>query len=126
MSFSSYPCRGAALSGCYQVVKKASLQREYGQNQRSLQSLASQGYTVQAYDVYAPSLEKAVAGGCKPSPSPAEAAKGVSVLGLMVVNVMQVEELLFQAGVAESESFPGLWYTGCDESGADFRPWRWS
>ncbi len=55
--------------------------------------------------MYPPSAEKAAAGGCKLAATPAEAAKGASVLGLMVVNVAQVEDILFgQANVAEGES----------------------
>ena len=68
------------------------------------QCLASQGVTVRAYDVYPPSLEKAVAGGCKPCKTPADAVQGASLLGLMVVNVAQVEDLLFgEPGVAAGE-----------------------
>jgi 3-hydroxyisobutyrate dehydrogenase-like beta-hydroxyacid dehydrogenase len=50
---------------------------------------------VQAFDVYPPSLDKAVKGGCVPCASPAETIKDASVLGLMVVNISQVEDLLF-------------------------------
>ncbi|ORX34751.1 NAD binding domain of 6-phosphogluconate dehydrogenase-domain-containing protein [Kockovaella imperatae] len=65
--------------------------------------LAKNGVTVQAYDVWAPSLEKAVQGGCKGCGSPSEAAQGASILGLMVVNVGQVEDLLFgEPRVAEA------------------------
>ena len=45
--------------------------------------------------MYPPSIEKAVSAGCVAASSPAEAAKGARVLGLMVVNVSQVEDILF-------------------------------
>ena len=59
---------------------------------------------MQAYDVYPPSVEKAVAGGCVAAKTPAEAAKGAKTLGLMVVNVKQVEDVLLgEPRVADSE-----------------------
>ncbi|WWC58105.1 uncharacterized protein I303_100640 [Kwoniella dejecticola CBS 10117] len=65
-------------------------------------SLVSQGYEVKAYDVYKPSLESVVQKGAKGFDTPAEAAQGVQVLGLMVVNATQVEDVLFGEGkVAE-------------------------
>lgn len=66
------------------------------------QSLLSQGYPVKAYDVYAPSLDKAVSAGAVRCETPAAAATDVQVLGLMVVNAVQVEDILFGVGrVAE-------------------------
>jgi 3-hydroxyisobutyrate dehydrogenase-like beta-hydroxyacid dehydrogenase len=61
-------------------------------------SLLSQGYPVKAYDVYAPSLDKAVSLGAVRCETPAAAASGVQVLALMVVNAAQVEDVLFGAG----------------------------
>jgi 3-hydroxyisobutyrate dehydrogenase-like beta-hydroxyacid dehydrogenase len=70
-----------------------------------LQSLLQQGFTVQAYDVWAPSLESAVKAGAIPCSTPALAAKGANVLALMVVNAAQVEDVLFGTGnVAQSRS----------------------
>jgi 3-hydroxyisobutyrate dehydrogenase-like beta-hydroxyacid dehydrogenase len=57
----------------------------------------SQGFKVKAYDVYAPSLEAAVKVGAEPCATPAEAAN-VDILGLMVVNALQVEDALFGSG----------------------------
>jgi 3-hydroxyisobutyrate dehydrogenase-like beta-hydroxyacid dehydrogenase len=62
-----------------------------------MQSLLSQGFKVKAYDVYAPSLEAAVKSGAEPCATPAEAAN-VDILGLMVVNALQVEDALFGSG----------------------------
>ena len=78
-------------------------------NQRALeltgQSLVQQGFPVQVYDVWAPSVEAAVAAGAKAAPTPADAARGAKVIGLMVVNAVQVEDVLFGAGeVASSKS----------------------
>lgn len=69
----------------------------------TLQSLVSQGYKVKAYDVYPPSLKRVAEQGAISSSSPRDAAKGVQVLCLMVVNAQQVEETLFgkDVGVAE-------------------------
>ncbi|KAL0243816.1 hypothetical protein I308_105078 [Cryptococcus tetragattii IND107] len=66
-------------------------------------SLVSQGYKVKAYDVYPPSLKRVAEQGAISSSSPRDAAKGVQVLCLMVVNAQQVEETLFgkDVGVAE-------------------------
>ncbi len=64
----------------------------------SVQSLSNQGFPVQAYDVYPPSLAAAVKAGSNSSATPREAAKGVRVLALMVVNAIQVEDVLFGAG----------------------------
>jgi 3-hydroxyisobutyrate dehydrogenase-like beta-hydroxyacid dehydrogenase len=70
------------------------------------QSLASQGFKVKAYDVYPPSLAKVVAAGAIPCTKPEDAAAGVKVLGLMVVNAYQVEELLFGAiNIAERKFY---------------------
>jgi 3-hydroxyisobutyrate dehydrogenase-like beta-hydroxyacid dehydrogenase len=70
-----------------------------------IQSLLSQGYPVKAYDVYAPSLDKAVSLGAVRCETPAAAASGVQVLALMVVNAAQVEDVLFGAGkVADGTS----------------------
>lgn len=60
---------------------------------------------MQAYDVYPPSVDKAVQGGCKASATPADAAKGAKILGFMVVSIAQVEDILFgEAKVAEGAS----------------------
>jgi 3-hydroxyisobutyrate dehydrogenase-like beta-hydroxyacid dehydrogenase len=60
---------------------------------------------VQAYDVYPPSVDKAVAGGCVAAKTPAAAAEGAKTLGLMVVNVKQVEDVLLgEPRVADSET----------------------
>ncbi|KAK8845549.1 hypothetical protein IAR55_006264 [Kwoniella newhampshirensis] len=65
-------------------------------------SLVSQGFKVKAYDVYPPSLEAVAKAGATPFKTPAEAATNVQVLGLMVVNAYQVDDVLFGAGrVAE-------------------------
>lgn len=69
--------------------------------------------------MWKPSLEKAVAGGCSPAATPAEAAKGVEILGLMVVNVKQVEDVLFgEAKVAEGECRPRCIVSGAYKSPA--------
>lgn len=47
--------------------------------------------------MYAPSLEAAVKAGAEPCATPAEAGN-VDVLGLMVVNALQVEDALFGSG----------------------------
>jgi 3-hydroxyisobutyrate dehydrogenase len=57
---------------------------------------------VQVYDVWAPSVEAAVAAGAKASPTPADAAQGAKILGLMVVNAVQVEDVLFGEGKVAS------------------------
>jgi 3-hydroxyisobutyrate dehydrogenase-like beta-hydroxyacid dehydrogenase len=57
----------------------------------------SQGFKVKAYDVYPPSLEAAVKAGAEPCSTPAQAGE-VDILGLMVVNSVQVEDALFGAG----------------------------
>ncbi|WVR03631.1 hypothetical protein IAU60_000624 [Kwoniella sp. DSM 27419] len=61
-------------------------------------SLASQGYSVKAFDVYPPSLDAVVKKGATRAGSPTEAAEGIQVLSLMVVNAQQVEDLLFGEG----------------------------
>ncbi|WVQ80864.1 hypothetical protein IAT38_002971 [Cryptococcus sp. DSM 104549] len=61
-------------------------------------SLLSQGFPVKAYDVWAPSLTPIVELGATRASSPADAARSVRVLGLMVVNAQQVEDTLFGAG----------------------------
>lgn len=53
---------------------------------------------MQVYDVWAPSVESAVAAGATAAPTPADAARGAKILGLMVVNAVQVEDVLFGAG----------------------------
>jgi 3-hydroxyisobutyrate dehydrogenase-like beta-hydroxyacid dehydrogenase len=63
----------------------------------NIQSLLSQGFKVKAYDVYAPSLEAAVKVGAEPCATPADAGN-VDILGLMVVNALQVEDALFGSG----------------------------
>ncbi|WWC85796.1 uncharacterized protein L201_000663 [Kwoniella dendrophila CBS 6074] len=65
-------------------------------------SLISQGFEVKAYDVWKPSLEAVVKAGAIGCETPSKAAQGVQVLGLMVVNATQVEDVLFGSGkVAE-------------------------
>ncbi|OCF59669.1 hypothetical protein L486_02341 [Kwoniella mangroviensis CBS 10435] len=61
-------------------------------------SLVSQGYQVNAYDVWKPSLEAVVSKGTIGCATPAKAADGVNVLALMVVNAAQVEDVLFGSG----------------------------
>ncbi|OCF36280.1 hypothetical protein I316_02154 [Kwoniella heveanensis BCC8398] len=61
-------------------------------------SLVRDGYTVKAYDVWKPSLQAVVGAGAQEAPTPADAAKGVQVLGLMVVNAQQVEDVIFGKG----------------------------
>lgn len=69
------------------------------------QSLVSQGFSVKAFDVWQPSVQAAVKGGAVGCTLPKDAATGVQVLGLMVVNAAQVDDVLFGAGeVAEGES----------------------
>jgi len=65
----------------------------------------SQGYKVKAYDVYKPSLDAAVKVGAEPCTTPAEAGN-VDILGLMVVNALQVEDALFGSGQVAA----GMWY----------------
>ena len=73
-----------------------------------IQSLLSQGFKVKAYDVYKPSLEAAVKVGAEPCATPAEAGD-VDILGLMVVNALQVEDALFGSGqVAAGMSPPEI------------------
>lgn len=70
----------------------------------TLQSLLSQKFPVRAFDVYKPSLDKAVDQGAIRSDTPAAADEGVQILGLMVVNSAQVEDVLFGSGkVAEGK-----------------------
>ena len=57
----------------------------------------TRGFTVKAFDVYKPSLEKAKEQGIEACSTPAAAAENVQVLGLMVVNAAQVDEVLFGA-----------------------------
>ncbi|WVQ93674.1 hypothetical protein IAU59_000750 [Kwoniella sp. CBS 9459] len=61
-------------------------------------SLVKSGYTVKAFDVWKPSLQAVVAAGAQEAPTPADAARGVQVLGLMVVNAQQVEDVIFGNG----------------------------
>ncbi|OCF44113.1 hypothetical protein I317_02067 [Kwoniella heveanensis CBS 569] len=61
-------------------------------------SLVRDGYTVKAYDVWKPSLQAVVGAGAQEAPTPADAAKSVQVLGLMVVNAQQVEDVIFGKG----------------------------
>ncbi|TYJ54777.1 hypothetical protein B9479_004534 [Cryptococcus floricola] len=66
-------------------------------------SLASQAFSVKAYDVYPPSLGNVAAAGVTAASSPLEATQGVDILCLMVVNAAQVEDTLFgKEGVAEA------------------------
>ncbi|WVF66042.1 hypothetical protein IAT40_000780 [Kwoniella sp. CBS 6097] len=61
-------------------------------------SLVKDGYTVKAFDVWKPSLQAVVGAGAQEAPTPADAARGVQVLGLMVVNAQQVEDVIFGKG----------------------------
>ena len=63
-----------------------------------MQSLSSQGFRLKAYDVYSPSLEASVKAGAIAAATPRDAATGARILGLMVVNAIQVEDVLFGAG----------------------------
>lgn len=65
-------------------------------------SLVEQGFPVRAFDVWKPSLEAVVKVGATACATPAEAAKDVQVLGLMVVNAVQVEDVLFGTGEVAS------------------------
>lgn len=60
---------------------------------------------MKAYDVYAPSLEAAVKAGAEPCSTPAQAGE-VDILGLMVVNALQVEDALFGAGQVAACKLP--------------------
>ena len=58
--------------------------------------------------MYPPSLAAAVKAGSTPAATPRDAAKGVQVLALMVVNALQVDDVLFgSGGVAEGEEVNG-------------------
>lgn len=63
-----------------------------------------QQYPVQVYDVYAPSVQKAVALGGVAKSTPAEVVEGADVVLLMVVNAAQVDDFLFKGGAADGES----------------------
>lgn len=64
----------------------------------------TRGFSVKAFDVYGPSLEKAKEQGIEACCTPASAAEGAQVLCLMVVNAAQVDEVLFGAeGTAAGE-----------------------
>ena len=65
-------------------------------------SLVKAGFNVCGYDVYVPSTQKFVAVGKKASgaTSPADAARGASILILMVQNATQVTDVLFGTGKA--------------------------
>lgn len=65
-------------------------------------SLVEQGFPVKAFDVWKPSLEAVVKAGATAAETPAKAAEGAQVLGLMVVNAAQVEDVLFGAGEVAS------------------------
>lgn len=68
----------------------------------------TRGFAVKAFDVYQPSLEKAKEHGITACSTPAAAAENVQVLGLMVVNAAQVDEVLFGAnGAAAGEMGSG-------------------
>jgi len=82
------------------------------------QSLLSQGFKVKAYDVYAPSLDVAVKAGAEPCATPAEAGN-VDILGLMVVNALQVEDALFGSGQVAAGMFPRPSHSEVQVSGAD-------
>jgi 3-hydroxyisobutyrate dehydrogenase-like beta-hydroxyacid dehydrogenase len=82
------------------------------------QSLLSQGFKVKAYDVYAPSLEAAVKAGAEPCATPAEAGT-VDVLGLMVVNALQVEDALFGTGQVAAGMSPSPGFVQWNGQGAN-------
>ncbi|WVQ76198.1 hypothetical protein IAR50_005861 [Cryptococcus sp. DSM 104548] len=66
-------------------------------------SLASQAFSVKAYDLYPPSLGSVASAGVTAASSPLEAAQDVDILCLMVVNATQVEDTLFgKEGVSEA------------------------
>ncbi|KAM5368875.1 hypothetical protein ACJA88_010815 [Fusarium oxysporum] len=75
------------------------------------QSLVRAGFSVQGYDVWAPSVEKFAASGPSgmsiAASSPAEAAKGTAALILMVQNAVQAWDVLFGAGKAAEELSDG-------------------
>ncbi|KAK7206011.1 NAD binding domain of 6-phosphogluconate dehydrogenase-domain-containing protein [Myxozyma melibiosi] len=65
-------------------------------------NLAKEGFPIQGFDVYPPSMDKLVAAGGTSSKSPAEAAKGKEFLILMVVNDKQADSVLFDGGAIEA------------------------
>ncbi|KAL2204816.1 hypothetical protein CC79DRAFT_1399044 [Sarocladium strictum] len=75
------------------------------------QSLVRAGFSVQGYDVWAPSVAKFVASGpadkAIAAESPAEAAKGTTALILMVQNAAQAWDVLFGTGKASDELADG-------------------
>ncbi|EWG54543.1 hypothetical protein FVEG_12738 [Fusarium verticillioides 7600] len=75
------------------------------------QSLVRAGFSVQGYDVWAPSVEKFAASGPSgmsiAASSPAGAAKGTAALILMVQNAVQAWDVLFGAGKAVEELSDG-------------------
>ncbi|KAL9571781.1 hypothetical protein ACKAV7_004105 [Fusarium commune] len=75
------------------------------------QSLVRAGFSVQGYDVWAPSVEKFAASGPSgmsiAASSPAEAANGTAALILMVQNAVQAWDVLFGAGKAAEELSDG-------------------
>ncbi|KAJ9424616.1 hypothetical protein QL093DRAFT_2587549 [Fusarium oxysporum] len=75
------------------------------------QSLVRAGFSVQGYDVWAPSVERFAASGPSgmsiAASSPAEAAKGTAALILMVQNAVQAWDVLFGAGKAAEELSDG-------------------
>ncbi|KAF5632404.1 3-hydroxyisobutyrate dehydrogenase [Fusarium tjaetaba] len=75
------------------------------------QSLVRAGFSVQGYDVWAPSVEKFAASGPSgmsiAATSPADAAKGTAALILMVQNAVQAWDVLFGAGKAAKELSDG-------------------
>ncbi|SCV27128.1 uncharacterized protein FFB14_01401 [Fusarium fujikuroi] len=75
------------------------------------QSLVRAGFSVQGYDVWAPSVEKFAASGpsgmSNAASSPADAAKGTAALILMVQNAVQAWDVLFGAGKAAEELSDG-------------------
>lgn len=75
------------------------------------QSLVRAGFSVQGYDVWAPSVEKFAASGPSgisiAASSPGDAAKGTAALILMVQNAVQAWDVLFGAGKAAEELSDG-------------------
>ncbi|TKA81508.1 hypothetical protein B0A49_00560, partial [Cryomyces minteri] len=70
-------------------------------------SLVTAGFAVSGYNVYAPSIQRFLAGRGKSyaAASPAEAARDAQVLVLMVQNAAQAEDVLFGSGKA-AENLP--------------------
>jgi 3-hydroxyisobutyrate dehydrogenase len=71
-------------------------------------NLAARGFAVRGFDVRPAAVHSlAEAGGARAS-TPADAAKGVDVLVLMVVNAAQAEQVLFEGGALAALSQNGI------------------